>query len=448
MVAGWLFLESDSLAVEFLTWNTNQNRVSADIHSAPLFGVLEQVASATSWRVFVEPDTARDISVKFDRVPPGEALRLLLGDINFALVPDTNGASRLFVFHSSRQSATQLLEPPKAADTNGAKIIPNELIVRLKPGANIEEVARRLGAKVTGKIEGLNAYRLQFADSAATDEARQQLSSMSEVASVENNYSFDRPMVPTPAQGSRIAAPPQLQLRPPPDDGRLIIGLVDTAVQHLGNNLDQFLLKQISVAGEAPVDPSTPAHGTSMAETILGSLQTMTKGSTSVQILPVDVYGPNSSSSTFDVANGVTQAVNGGAKIINLSLGSNGDSPILGTIISDAVSKGIIIYAAAGNQPVTTPYYPAAYPGVNAVTAVDQGQVAPYANRGSFVTLGAPGTSTIYFNGQPFYVTGTSTASAELAGTAAGYADANHTTAANGQAYTSSRYAVKLVPVK
>jgi len=448
LAAGWLVLPGSPVAAEYLSWNTNQNRVSADINGAPLFGVLEQVASATGWRVFVEPDTAREVSVKFDQLPPGDALRMLLGDINFALVPETNGTSRLFVFHSSRQSATQPVRPPKAAETNASKVIPNELIVRLKPGANIEDIARRLGAKVVGKIDGLNAYRLQFPDATATDEARQQLTSMSDVASVENNYFFDRPMVPTPAQGTAVAAPPQLQLKPPPDNGRLIIGLVDTAVQHLGNNLDQFLLKQISVAGEAQLDPSTPAHGTSMAETILSSLQAVTKGSTSVQILPVDVYGANTSSSTFDVASGITQAVNGGAKIINLSLGSNGDSPILGSIITDAVSKGIVIYAAAGNQPVTTPYYPAAYPGVNAVTAVDQGQVAPYANRGSFVSLGAPGTSTIYFNGQPYYVTGTSTSTAELSGTAAGYADANHTTAANGQAYTASRFAVKLVPAQ
>ena len=38
-----------------------------------------------------------------------------------------------------------------------------------------------------------------------------------------------------------------------------------------------------------------------MAETMLRALEMMTKGSTSVQILPIDVYGPNESTSTFDL---------------------------------------------------------------------------------------------------------------------------------------------------
>src|SRR5208283_5795712 len=93
-----------------------------------------------------------------------------------------------------------------------------------------------------------------------------------------------------------------LQVDPPPASGAITIGLVDTAVQPLGNGLDAFLLKAISVAGDAQPDPNNPTHGTSMAETILRNIATMTQGSSSVQILPVDVYGPNASTTTFDVA--------------------------------------------------------------------------------------------------------------------------------------------------
>jgi len=49
--------------------------------------------------------------------------------------------------------------------------------------------------------------------------------------------------------------PPRLQLRPPPSDGRIVIGLVDTAVQPLGNGLDGFLLKQLSAVGDTALDP-------------------------------------------------------------------------------------------------------------------------------------------------------------------------------------------------
>ena len=52
------------------------------------------------------------------------------------------------------------------------------------------------------------------------------------------------------------------------------------------------------------------------------------------------------------------QAVNGGANPINLSLGSEGDSPFLHSVIQDASSKDIVFIGAAGNTPVTTPFYP------------------------------------------------------------------------------------------
>src|SRR5205823_11766232 len=125
--------------------------------------------------------TTHIVSAKFKDLPPGEALRLLLGDLNFALVPETNASPRLFVFRTSRQNATQLVTVPKAGGRG--KIIANELVLRLKPGANIDEVARSLGAKVIGRIPGMNAYRLQFENADAASAARDQLAANPDVAS-------------------------------------------------------------------------------------------------------------------------------------------------------------------------------------------------------------------------------------------------------------------------
>ena len=443
-----LLTAAPARAADSLNWETNRNRVSADIKGGKLLPLLEQIAAVTGWHVFVEPDTACTISTKFSSLPPGEALHLLLGDLSFALVPQTNAAPTLFVFRTVMKNATQLVRPVKAADGRSkGKLIPNELIVRLKPGAKIDDLARALGAKVTGRIDSLNAYRLQFEDQAAADAARQQLATNPDVSSVDSNYSIDRPVSPSGAQSSGLPPPPQLTLKPPPSDGRIIVGLVDTAVQPLGNGLDSFLLKALSVAGDAQPDLNNPTHGTSMAETILRSIAAMTKGSSSVQILPVDVYGPNPSTSTFDVASGIAQAVNNGANPINLSLGSDGDSPFLHSVIQDASSKNIVFIGAAGNQPVTTPFYPAAYPEVMAVTAIDQGQIASYANRGSFVSLGAPGTSVVYFDNQPWYVTGTSASAAFTSGIAAGYMEATHSSPSQMQAFLRGNFGVKIVPV-
>jgi hypothetical protein len=433
-----------SRAEDTLYWNTNNSKVTADVRSTDFFRVLQAVSAATGWKVFVEPETKHSVSAKFKELPPGDAMRLLFGDVNFALIPGTNGTQKLFVFRTAMARATRLMLPAKLGEAAhaGPKKISDELIVRLKPGAKIEDIAKALGAKVIGRIDGLNAYRLKFEDQAAAESGREQLASNSDVASVEDNFSIDRPTVPREIT-SGAPPPPHLQLTPPSGSDRIIVGLVDTAVQPLGNGLDAFLLKQLSVAGDATLDPTSPSHGTSMAETMLRSLQGVTKGSTSVQILPVDVYGPNESTSTFDVANGIATAVNKGANPINLSLGSPGDSPLMHDLITEASGKGIVFIGAAGNEPVTTPFYPAAYPEVLAVTALDQGQLAPYANRGSFVSLAAPGTSVIYYNNRPYYVMGTSTAAAYLSGALGGYMDSTHSTAGQGKTFLGNNFGFK-----
>ena len=448
-----VFPLSPLYGADSLVWNTNQDRVSADIEGGELVKLLERIATVTHWQVFVEPETFHTVSAKFKDLPPGEALHLLLGDVNYALLPATNASPKLYVFRTSRQNATHRIGPGKERGlADPTKPIPNELIVRLKPGAKIDDLARLLGAKVVGRIDSLNAYRLQFDDSTATATARDQLASNSDVASVDNNYSVLPPEGPQALPGS--AAPQlQLQLKPPPDNGRIIVGLVDTAVQPLGNNLDQFLLKQQSVVGDPDTGGDSPTHGTAMAETILRSLQGMTKGSTSVQILPIDVYpsssgGGDPSTTTFDVANGIIQAANGGARIINLSLGSPSDSDFLRNVIQNVSSLNIALFAAAGNQPVTTPYYPAAYPGVQAVTAIDQGQLAPYANRGSFISLGAPGTSIIPFDNQAFGVQGTSVSSAFTSGMAAGYLEINGGNLSQMQNFLNRNFGIKITPGK
>ncbi len=443
LMAGLLLLvggSAQAASSNTLTWNTNQNRVTADIQSAQLLNVLGKIAGATRWQIFVEPGSSRTVSAKFKELPPGDALRLLLGDLNFALLPGTNSTQRLFVFRTGRDNATQLVAPTEP----GTKKIPNELIVRLKPGVNIDEIARKLGAKVVGRIDKLNAYRLRFDDETAAEAARGQLSNNQDVLGVDSNYALDRPPTPGAAQNQPII--PQLQMRPPPSSGQVIIGLVDTAVQPLGNKLDQFLQKQVSVADTAQLDPSAPTHGTAMAETILGSLQQATGGATSVKILPIDVYGSSEETSSFEVALGIVKAVDGGATVINLSLGSPGDNAILRDVVARANAAGVLLIGAAGNSPVTTPYYPAAYPEVHAVTAIDQGQIAPYANRGSFISLGAPGGNVIAFGNMAYGVEGTSVSSAILSGLAAGFMEANHATPAQTQTFLQSNFGIRIIP--
>lgn len=413
-------------AADTLTWNTNKNLVSANIQSLPVLRVLAAVGNYTGWQIFLEPNTTRDVSTKFQNLPTGEALQMLLGTLNFAIVPQTNGPNRLYVFRTAMDNARQLVRPSALFSTKTRSgIIPNELIVTLKPGAKIDGVDCLTDAHVTGRIDALNVYRVQFKDADAAQSARDCLSKNPNVLSVESNYSMEPPDMPLAA----FSAAPQFNLTPKANNGncQIVVGLVDTAVEPLGQGLDQFLSPSISVAGN-PIPTTQLTHGTAMAETILYHLQLATGGKTSVKIQPVDVYGPNATTSTFDVANGIYQAINNAnANVINLSLGGAGDSALLQSLIQNAESQGVVFFAAAGNQPVTTPFYPAAYPGVEAVTASSApGQLADYADYGSFVSLMLPGTDVVPYGGESWSVTGTSTATATASGIAAGLADSRH----------------------
>jgi len=296
--------------------------------------------------------------------------------------------------------------------------------VKLKPGADIDAIAKARGAKVVSRNDKLGIYLLEFSDAAATDAALASLKNDGGVASVDYNYLFDAPVAPqqlanVPPGNGPVSL--SLDNNIPTDPCNPVVGLIDTGVQSLGSQLDPFLLKSVNVTGDTPnLSSSTPTHATGMAQTILRAVSRQ-GGSSSVRILPVNVYGNSETASSWNVALGVQAAVDGGATVLNMSLAGSSDSAVLNDIIQQAMAKGVVVFAAAGNQPVDTPNYPAAIPGVNAVTALGApGQLASYANFGSFVEMALPGTSVVYMGDQPWVVQGTSPATAYASGIAAG----------------------------
>jgi hypothetical protein len=407
-------LHLNAVETNSLVWHKNTGRVDADIRGEALWPLLEKIADAAGWHVYVEPGLERNVSVKFSDLPSGDALKMLFGDLSFALVPQTNGPARLYVFRTTMQNATRQVLARKTA-----RRVANELLVRVKPGTDIDALARLLGAKVVGRLDKLGLYRLQFGDATATDAALAQLQSDSDVAQVDYNYSFDPPPSAMPLSSAPVG-PLSLTLNPPPDSGRIIVGLIDMNVQSLGAQLDKFILPQISVAGDAP-NNSGITHGTAMAYSVLQAIGQASGGSSSVEIQPVDVYGGNATTTSWDVALGIQAAVDHGATVLNLSLGASGDSSVLDGIIQAAIGDNVIVFAAAGNTPVNTPTYPGATPGVHDVTALGQsGQLASYANYWSGDSLALPGTGFVYYGNQAYVVQGTSTATAYASGVFAG----------------------------
>lgn len=411
-------------AANSLVWNPATDSVDADVHGMALWPFLEDLAHKTGWHIYVEPGTDKRVSTKFKGLPMGDALRMIFGNLNYALVPETNSPTCLYVFLTSMQNATKPVVARKPATH-----VPNELIVKLKPGANIDAIAKKVGAKVIGRNDKLGIYRLQFPDAAATDAALGVLQSDPDVEAVDYNYYFDPPPAAQPlSSGSSVPAPVSLKLDAPSqnDPCNVLVGLIDTPIQSLPSNLAQFVQPQISVAGDPGPASATPTHATGMAQSILRAISQASGGSSSAQILPVDVYGASATASDWNVALGIQAAVDKGANVLNLSLGSSADSAVLDSVIQQAESSGVLVFAAAGNTPVDTPTYPAAIPGVNAVTALQQpGELASYANYGSFIDMALSGNSVIYSGNEPWLVQGTSVSTAYATGVAAGTKTSN-----------------------
>ena len=419
-----LFAARVAAATDSLDWRQFKGReqVSADIATWDVQALLENIAAATGWEIYVEPNTKHQVSTKFKDRPPGDALKLLLGDLSFALMPQTDGPSKLYVFRNSRSDATlQVRATKRKKSIDETKPIENELIVKVKPGANIDEIAKALGAKVVGRLDDLSAYRLQFEDGAAAEAARNKLDANPDVESIENNYPISRPE--QSAYLNQGSGPPlNLNLKPGNSGGQKIVGLIDTAVQKWGGPLDAFLMASESVAGEATPGMDYPTHGTAMLETLLRGAQTGAGGGTTLdlKVYHVDAYGNNANTSTFQLAQALIKAIEAGANPINISSGGPVNSPILAQVVASAIKNGIDIYAAAGNEPTGLPVYPAAIPGVTGVGAMGRdGRPTGYSNYGEHVDIYGPGTVPISFRDQLQWISGTSGATAFEAGRSA-----------------------------
>ncbi len=137
-------------------------------------------------------------------------------------------------------------------------------------------------------------------------------------------------------------------------------------------------------------------HGTHVAGTIA---QTTNNGvgtaglAYCATLMPVKVLNKSGWGTVANVAEGIRYAADHGAQIINMSLGGPIKSKVLEDAVNHAVSKGVIIVAAAGNSGKAVGY-PAAYPGVIAVSATDSNDnIAWFSSRGPQIALAAPGVN-------------------------------------------------------
>lgn len=207
----------------------------------------------------------------------------------------------------------------------------------------------------------------------------------------------------------------------PVSDGRgAVVAILDSLPA-----LDHRELGAVEAAGdEAPGDPAL--HGSLVAGVVAAAAGNgfgIAGVAPGARVLAVPVCtaragGLPDACRLFDVVRGIDRAWDGGARILNLAL-VGPPNALLERTLARLDGLGAVAVAAAGNDGGREPRYPAAYPTVVGVTAIDrEGRLWSRANRGPGAEIAAPGVEVLStVPGDAFaFADGSSLAAAHVSG--------------------------------
>jgi serine protease len=157
----------------------------------------------------------------------------------------------------------------------------------------------------------------------------------------------------------------------------------------------------VSIAGGFPSGWNTDlcGHGTHVAGTIAAAFNDLgvVGVAPGVSLYIAKVFGDNCSwSYSSDLVDAANRCDAAGANVINMSLGGSFRNRVEERAFSTLYNKGILSVAAAGNAGNTSHHYPASYPSVVSVAAIDETKVvADFSQKTNQVELSAPGVGVL-----------------------------------------------------
>ncbi|MCO5045637.1 MAG: S8 family serine peptidase [Kiritimatiellae bacterium] len=421
-----------ALRVSAVQLSLEDDRMTLSVDKTPLREVLQSFAEH-GVRVQMDPTLDVLVTGSCKSTPVEEALNALLQPFGYIVtwevvpgpVADLPRLAEIQVFQRGAPKRIAPLPPEtklhltRGPLPNSPLFVADEILLRVQPGTNADEfrtLLRQLGATVIGSIPELGIYQLRLPAGINVLDLVEQLKRNSLIKEVEPNYA------------ELIQRTPMQQVLDSPDAHSATLPHVRSSAAPLAI-LDSGLLGGVgldgAVVGEYNAlfpdagmgDPQ--GHGTQMALVAAGLIQP--RGAAAVDegvpLLAVRAFDENGATSNFALMRALQYAIDKGARVVNLSWGTETDSRFIADAVAYAQSRGVIVVAAAGNAPTGTAMYPAAYPGVVAVSALNaDGTPWPQSNYGNFVSIAAPGTANfpIGHSGPPGNYAGTSIASAQV----------------------------------
>jgi hypothetical protein len=283
------------------------------------------------------------------------------------------------------------------ADPRGAPIVRNE-VVALSPTQEALDRARAAGFGIgrTRALEGLDVtiVVLQAPAGMSTRRALQRLRE----ADPEGTYDFNHIYLGSGEVGAaRDASGVDSSSQAQPESASAIaatgakVGLIDGGVQRAHRVFTGIPIHEHGCTGGNIPSP----HGTAVASLLVGQSDDFHGAAPGAELFSADVYCDLATGGAVDlVAEAFAWLSREKVPVINISL-VGPENALLERIVKVVIKRGHIVVAAVGNDgPSSPPLYPAAYPGVIAVTGVDARQrVLVEACRGKHVAFSAPGSN-------------------------------------------------------
>jgi subtilisin family serine protease len=309
---------------------------------------------------------------------------------------------------------------PAARDSDGsekklASLVGGRHAGKLRPGVFAVDVARGRGQEAARRLKSEAGVALAEEDVHFNAAERPVKFHKAAVMPNEECYSgcrlsFDggsTSKVYSQADMVRVGAPDAWAVTK--GDPDMLVAVVDTDIDATQPDLVGKVVVGRNFSSDSIPDPD--GHGTEVAGLIAAQPDNgigIAGLGWSTRVLSVRVLDSKGAGLASNIALGIRYAADyPGVRVINLSLQQDATdadkvSTELGDAVTYALSKGVVVVAAAGNQSRIEPSYPASFPGVISVGAADEHDQtasfspdAAFSNHGTWVDLAAPGVGVL-----------------------------------------------------
>ena len=332
------------------------------------------------------------------------------------------------------------------ATSDGAEIIPGEVIVQLRPGQGVDRIGAR-GMRILSELgaaeRDVPAPVVVSTEGRSVDQAIAELSADPAVEIVEPNYRVELAdegtvtAVNDPLTANQYSLD-RMRVRQAwtrETGASSVIAVLDTGAQLNHPDLAGRLVAGRDIVNNDSNPSDDNGHGTWVSGIIVGKANDgygIAGISWSDKVMPVKIMNGQGSGTTADLIDGINWAADHGADVINMSVGGFPWSQLVQNAVDDAWDAGAVLVGAAGNNNRRENYYPASFNNVVSVSATQvQDEFSHWSSWGPKVDVSAPGSSVLTTNcyactyadhdswGHHTYISGTSFATPNTAGVVA-----------------------------